>query len=64
MVLLVDALARRYGVPPHKVLEWDPWELTLNALVMEQAHATAAQKAEQIGRGGGFVFPTIDLLGR
>lgn len=32
---LVSRLADAYRTPPHEVLLWDPWEMTVNAIVMQ-----------------------------
>jgi len=56
---MLDAIARRYGLLPHQVLELSPWELTLAAECLRQADATQAQAVERAG----MVIPVVVLGG-
>ena len=61
-MLLVDAVARRYGVLPHQVLDLDAWQLGLAVLCLDQHHATRTQMCERIVGNKGMVFPAV-LIG-
>jgi len=62
-LLVIDAIARRYGILPHEVLELDAWQLGLAVECYRQADATAAQLQERINQQGGMVFPVVMLRG-
>ena len=60
-LLVIDAVARRYGILPHEVLELDAWQLGLAVECYRQSDATAAQLQERINNQGGMVFPVVVL---
>lgn len=57
-MLSIDAIARRYGILPHQVLDLDPWEMGLARVCVQQAANTAAQTVERMSRQGGGLIPT------
>ena len=61
VVLLVDALARRYGPWPHEVLDLDAYQIGLACLCLEQHDATRAQACKRIVDHKGMVFPALIL---
>jgi hypothetical protein len=60
-LLMLDAIARRYGCFPHEVLDLDPFELGLAIESYKQADATASAQIKRISNKGGWVFPVVAL---
>ena len=60
-LLMLDALAKRYGCFPHEVLNLDPFELGLALECYRQQDATSAQAVERISKRGGMVFPVVPI---
>lgn len=63
-MLIVDALARRYGKAPHEILEWEPWQLTVAVACWRTGEAASAEAVRRASQGNGMVFPVVVLGGR
>lgn len=63
VVTAVDAIARRYGVPPAEVLRWDPYDMTIAMICLQVAENNRAERLAQHNRAGGMVFPVMDIGG-
>jgi len=61
MLVLLDAVARRYGVPPHMVLEWNPYQLGLAVCCMKAHDGLAGSITKRLNREGMPVFPVYIL---
>ena len=61
MLILIDTLARRYGVPPHEVLEWDPYELGLAVCCLKASDEMVGIMTKRLNREGMPVFPVMVL---
>ena len=59
-LLILDTIARRYGILPHDVLELSPYQLTLAWQCYLQANATIAQRLKS---SDGMIFPVFDIGG-
>ena len=63
-MVLVDRLAKRYGVPPWQVLQWDPWQLGVSLAAMSEGLAAEMALAQATaGAEGGMLFPVVILAG-
>ena len=62
ILLVVDKIARRYGVLPSEVLELDVWELGLAMSCMMQADATSGTLIKRLNKDGMPVFPVTVLM--
>ena len=64
LLLTLDAIARRYGVLPHQVLELSPWDLGLAYQCVQQAAASAAQTVQRMQQGsqGGLVPVPVPVI--
>ena len=59
VLLTIEAVARRYGVLPHQVLDLDPWALGLAFECVQQAAASAAQTVQRMQAASkGSMIPT------
>lgn len=61
MLILLDTLARRYGVAPHLVLEWTPYELGLAVCCLKAADEMTGMLTKRLNREGMPVFPVMVL---
>jgi hypothetical protein len=62
IVLTVDAIARRYGVLPHQVLEMSPWDLGLAFQCVQQAARSSAQAVQRMQAAGGILPVPIPVI--
>lgn len=60
MLILADALARRYGCTPADVLRWPPEDLAVNRAAMMIGTKTTAEMVKE-SKGG--VFPVVTMGG-
>jgi hypothetical protein len=59
VLLTIDAIARRYGILPHQVLDLSPWDLGLALQCLQQAAASAAQTVQRMQQASnGSMIPT------
>jgi hypothetical protein len=61
MLVLLDAVARRYSVPPHQVLEWTPYELGLAVACVKAHDELSGVLAKRLNKEGMPVFPVMIL---
>jgi hypothetical protein len=61
--MIVDAVARRYGVLPHVLLELEPWQLSMAVAAWRTGEAASAEACKHIARDG-MVFPVVIVGGR
>lgn len=57
MLVLLDAVARRYSVPPHEVMEWNPYQLGLAVLCIKAHDEVAQMITQRLNAEGMPVFP-------
>lgn len=63
-MLLVDAIARRYGKWPHEVLRLSPGELSIALSTLDAGDSAVAEMVGRISRTkGGMVFPVVTING-
>ena len=60
-LLILDQVAKRYGLLPSDVLELDVWELSLCLACIMQSDATAAQLMKRLNKDSMPVFPVVVL---
>jgi hypothetical protein len=61
MLVLLDAVARRYSLPPHEVLEWDPYQLGLAVMCLKAHDDMANMITKRLNNEGMPVFPVMIL---
>ncbi len=57
MLILLDQIARRYGIAPHEILKWDPYELGLAVCCVKAAEEVAKQITHRLNQEGMPVIP-------
>ena len=60
-LLILDQVAKRYGLLPSDVLELDVWELSLALACIMQSDATSAQLMQRLNKDSMPVFPVVVL---
>ena len=60
-LLILDQVAKRYGLLPSDVLELDVWELSLCLACIMQSDATAAELMKRLNKDSMPVFPVVVL---
>ena len=61
MLLLLDSLARRYGLAPHQVMEWSPYELGLAVCCLKATDSMVGVLTKRLNSEGMPVFPVMIL---
>ena len=57
MLIVLDKIARRYGVPPHQVLQWDPYELGLAVCCVKASEEVSKTITQRLNNESMPVFP-------
>ena len=60
--LAIDAVARRYGILPHQVLELDPWDLGLARECILAAERSVSESVAKMQAQGGFLPMPIPVI--